>query len=560
MPTKSLLERLRKLRDTLEGAGRYQDLALALVSAANCDETILFAGGRWDHLDRCFLRGDRAERYVRIPLAESQVPFTRWFASFLRDYRLNHPRDIRLALAAGDRRGGKTFDTLFCVIAALIDVPVHRDGSAALGWAISRTFRERDELDQLIVNYLPRDWYHHQRAPEHRINFAHGSYLRNLSADDPEAMRQGRVDWLLYNEGQKMQPKAIVNGLYGTADRAGLTILACNPPSDPGQQWLSELKEAMDEDERFKRVSVFFPFDSKKNPFVDQPARRDVAMLADKILPDKTSADAEGIWRRWGDLAYPESSNLRLWRTLKNGGAVGSPPPGGLADITQLVTRRELGRPSPFVIGGDFQRQPEAAVVLRVLDSPDGPIYWFVHESQVKGDELALSASVIALARDLSTPQQAVDFPRDGVWIADCSGSFQGSERISGRTSFSLLEQHNWYVEAAELIRIPQKSEHPRNPLVGPRLNLMAELMKMGRIRVDPRCEILIAAFKQCQLRKTEYGKRVPKGRWAHITDAASYPIWRLEPKPTASRPPSRNSMKAVDFRGDSGFAGGGWY
>ena len=43
-------------------------------------------------------------------------------------------------------------------------------------------------------------------------------------------MRQGRVDLLLYNEPQQMQASAIVNGMFGTADRGGMTILAANPP------------------------------------------------------------------------------------------------------------------------------------------------------------------------------------------------------------------------------------------------------------------------------------------------------------------------------------------
>ena len=541
MPRLPVGERLRRAKDVLGGPGRYQDLALLLVRAKT-GETLLRAGGRWDRLERRFLETE-PETCARIKLEESQVEFTRWFASFLADYRAGCPRDVSLALVSGDRRGGKTFDTYFCQIAALIDVPSLSSGLPTIGWTISRTFRHRDELDQLIAAYIPKEFYTAQRAPEHRFTFAHGSILRNLSADDPDAMKQGRCDFLLYNEAQLMSPRAVKNGLYGTADAGGLCILAANPPSGPEGEWLRVLKEGIEEDREISPVARFFNFSSKDNTKIDQPARQRVVKIATRIDPEGAEADAEGIWKPWGDRAYPNWDG----RLLERGGLV-APPGYGLNDVTQIVTRRELGRPFPIVIGGDFQRQPEAAAILRVFDSPDGPIYWFVHESQVKGDELALSASVIALGRDLG-----VDFPRDGVWIADCSGSFQGSERIPGRTSFSLLEQHNWIVEAAEVIRIPEKSAHPRNPLVGPRLNLMAELMKARRIRVDPRCEILIQAFKECQLRKTEYGKRVPKGRWAHLTDAACYPVWRLESRPDArGRVPSKHSMKAVDLRRDS--------
>jgi len=546
MPRLLVGERLRRAKDALGGPGRYQDLALLLVRAKT-GETLLRAGGRWDRLDRCFT-SEEPETCARIKLEESQVEFTLWFATFLRDYREGFQRDVSLALVSGDRRGGKTFDTYFCQVAALIDVPTMHTGLPTIGWTISRTFRHREELDQLISAYIPTEFYTAQRAPEHRYTFAHGSVLRNLSADDPDAMKQGRCDFLLYNEAQLMSPRAIKNGLYGTADAGGLCVLAANPPSGPEGEWLRQLKEGIEEDPEFGLVARFFNFSSKDNSQIDQPARRRIVKIATRIDPEGAEADAEGIWKPWGDRAYPSWDG----RTLEREGLVGSPPERGMVDLTPVVTRREVGWSASVVIGGDFQRQPEAAALLRVLDAPDGPIYWFVQESQVKGDELALSASVMALGQGL-----AVDFPRDGVWIADCSGSFQGSERVPGRTSFSLLEQHGWIVEAAEVIRIPERSAHPRNPLVGARLNLMSELMKKRRIRVDPRCEILIQAFKECQLRLTEYGKRVPKGRWAHITDAACYPIWRLESKPDGrGRLPSKRAMTTVDFRS----APGGWY
>src|SRR4051812_13290821 len=147
MPSRSVTQRLRDLKGTLSGPERYLDLALIMVRAERPTETILNAGGRWDTVEQRFLPDDSdVERCCVIELAESQVPFTRWFAKELRDYRLGYPRDIRLALAAGDRRGGKTFDTFFCLLAALIDVPRMPDRTPAIGWAISRTFRERDEL------------------------------------------------------------------------------------------------------------------------------------------------------------------------------------------------------------------------------------------------------------------------------------------------------------------------------------------------------------------------------------------------------------------------------
>jgi hypothetical protein len=225
-------------------------------------------------------------------------------------------------------------------------------------------------------------------------------------------------------------------------------------------------------------------------------------------------------------MAYPAFNK----RPLDKGGLVGPIPEiGNLRDITCDVTERLFWRGCRMVIGGDFQRKPhQAAALLRIFDWPDGPgpIYWFCDEATIKGDEFQLSAAVIG--RGVT--------PDESVWIADCSGSYQGSDRIPGRTSYGMLEEHGWHVEPAETIKIPERSDHPRNPDVGARLTLMLRLMEQRRIRVDPRCEWLIEAFSKCLLRKTDYGKSVPKGRHAHVTDAACYPVWRLEPKPGEDR------------------------
>ncbi len=541
----SLDERQRTLESALVGADRYLDLALALVRDKD-SSTLLYAGGQWDRLEQCFTDVE-PERCVKIHLEESQVPFTLWFSTFLADYRDGFAREVSLALNAGDRRGGKTFDSYFCQIAALIDVPRLPSGMPTIGWTISRTYRERDELDQLVANYIPDRFYHHQKAPEHRYTFPHGSYLRNLSADDPNSLKQGRVDFLLYNEPQKMSPRAIRNGLYGTADAGGLCVLAANPPDGPEGDWLRDLKDGIDEDPAIKPITRFFNFSSKDNTKIDQPARKRVAAIARKIDPEMSEADSEGTWRRWGDLAYPAWNG----RPAERGGLVGLPPEVGGKDITSLVTKREFYAPFLHVIGGDFQRRPQAAAVMRIFENVPGVtgcVYWFVDECGVKGTEIELSTELMGSPHGYTTGSNE---ERGAVWVGDCSGSYQGAERVKGRTSYGLLESEGWKIFPAEVIKLPGKSDHPKNPAVAQRLGLLFRLMEARRIRVSPNCPWLIEAFAKCQLRKTETGTRVPKGRFAHITDAASYAVWRLEPKPRGknSGPPPKSSMHTIDNR-----------
>ena len=212
-------------------------------------------------------------------------------------------------------------------------------------------------------------------------------------------------------------------------------------------------------------------------------------------------------------------------------------PELGAVDITTQVTRRELGEPFWNVIGGDFQRRPQAAAVMKAYDVPGtGLVYWFVDECGVKGTEVELSTELMGAPHSYSTdPKDS----RGAIWIADCSGSWQGSERIQGRTSFGLLEAEGWRVHPAEIIKRHGKADHPKNPDVGQRLGLMMRLMEARRVRVAPECGWIISAFSKCQLRRTDTGRRVPVGKFAHVTDAASYACWRLEPKPQSpGRPP----------------------
>src|SRR5262249_14370230 len=117
----SLSRQLEELREATSADLRYVDLCLVL-RRARTKETLLWAGGRWDRLDRRFVEQE-PESGTIIDLVESQVPFTRWFDTWLRDYREGRDRDISLVLNEGGRRGGKSFGSLACLIAALIDVP-----------------------------------------------------------------------------------------------------------------------------------------------------------------------------------------------------------------------------------------------------------------------------------------------------------------------------------------------------------------------------------------------------------------------------------------------------
>ena len=197
---------------------------------------LLVAGGRWDRIERRYL-DEVPPRAKIIDLEESQVEFTRWFAQFLADLREGRPRDTSLALAAGDRRAGKTLNLLLATIALLLDVPAI-DGSATIGWAVSASYQERDEIDKAIAEFIPPSWYIARKAPQYSYTFLCGSTLKNVSADDPETLRRGRADAVFLNEGQKLPLAALVNAIFGTADKGGVALVASNPPRRQIGEWV----------------------------------------------------------------------------------------------------------------------------------------------------------------------------------------------------------------------------------------------------------------------------------------------------------------------------------
>lgn len=556
MAKPSLAQQLREVSEALEGPARYKDLALALVRDKT-GETLLWSGGVWDALEGRYLDERTPSLVATVALEESQVPFTRWLAEFVRDFREGYPRDISLALAAGDRRAGKTFAAYLGQIAAINDVPfLPHTGAPIIGWTISHTYRERAELNDLIASVLPSWFYRGGKAPDYRYEFAHappgrhGPHLRNLSADDPDALKQGRADLVLYNEPQKMQARAIVHGLYGTADQAGLTLLAANRPSehDSHAEWLYDLKEAIDDELRLQAQqhqreplgAVFFGFKSKDNTKIDQPARRRVARLAAIIDPAQAAADdddADAPWRKPGDRASVEFDKHRH---------VALVPELGARDCTQQVLERcGFWGEHDAAAGVDFQDKPHiASTVARFFGDPDAPLVQFVDEHIDKADErryLDGFFSRFGPLRGYSRSRLA--------WIGDASGSWQtGKHDGEGeRTSFSI-----WKDEGCEILP-PQDpvgdTGRARNPFVDDQLQLWNELLRTDRLRLDPkRCPWLIECAREAKTKRDNGRRRIVQNKYAHALAAALYLVWRVWSRSGEGRP-AANDVRIVQVR-----------
>jgi hypothetical protein len=520
---------LDELHQAVIARTRFLDMALVLRHRET-KEWILTAGGRWDTL-RNEYTDEEPEHFVFVDLADSQIEFTTWFATWLHAFKRGLPRDTSLALAGGDRRGGKTFDLLLCTIATCLEVP--KIGRSALTtWAISCNYQERDELDRTIYDFIPSEWFHHTKAPEFRYTFRCGSELRNVSADNPNTLKRGRVDVAFFNEAQKIQHKALVNGIYGTVDKGGLALLAANPPDRVVGEWVYELKQAID-DKELEGAAKFFGFDSKDNPFIDAEAKGRVGRIIGIIDPAAAKRDGEGLWLPVGERAY---ENFRKKaRPGPDGtilpGLVGEVPQIGFEDVTVEAIRkigygRSSGRVFDRVLSGDFQGRPHhVATGWRIYRrKTDGKyVYVLRHEYIAQGTELDLSDEIL---------DGGEYTPENSILVADASGEWQaGKNRRQSNPSWETLQSQRW-VCIPPREKIQPESKHAANPRVELSLQQMFVVMREGRFLIHPDCKWAIEAFEKCPVKREGARVIIPAtGGYSHITDTGRYLVWRFEPK-----------------------------
>lgn len=482
-------------------------------------EVLLAAGGVWDHRRHCYT-ADRP-RFTKVILVnESQVEFVKYFALVLEALREGRELTESLVLCVGDRRAGKTWITVICLCCFLLELP-RLNGSRSIGWVVSKSYQERDEIEKTVTDYLPRSWYTPRYAPEYRYILANGAVLKNLSAKDPDSLRRGRADVILYNEGQKMALAALENGIYGTADSGGIAMIAANPPRKKIGEWVLKLKEAYDE-ERIGGVR-FFPMSSKDNPSVSRPARERVGAIIRLLNPRGAAADDDGEFLPIGDKAYAEFDGRRHVRALPPLAEFGTEPaPGELVQVTPDLIRKKVFARFEYFGGMDFQGEPwNAAVILCAYGDRNRPTYHVIAEYLKNGWEDDLLDEI-----DLERFK-----PENLVWVGDASGSWQDAHHTNGRVSFDIVKARRWRIFPPR-VKKSDRGEHPRNPDVLDRVNLVNKLLHDERLLVDGEaCKHLAEALRECDWKNDK-----PRGKYAHVTDALGYALWWIEPEPQPAR------------------------
>jgi hypothetical protein len=474
--------------------------------------TLLHAGGVWDKADRCYLKRE-PDRARVIRLKESQVLAAQWLAWWLQERAEGRKRDIRSLFLLGDRGGGKTFLATVGTVTALLKFPSF-SGKPTLAWQVVASYKERRELEREIADCFPFEglWYTRKLAPEHEYRFVNGALLVTQSGDNPEALRQGTVDFLYLNEATKLVEDAYIAGIPRLKDHDGLCIATTNPPRSNRGRWVKKLYDTeLERKAAGEMFSVHFVrVESAGNDILSKDAADDVADQIRVLNPRAAAADIDGKMLAIDQPAYWEFNPVRNIRPLPD-----------LGDITREFLRQRTGRAYDYLGGMDFQGNPHmAAVLFKIYGTQDSPILWAV-------DDIILEQ---ATEEDLA--QEALEqgySPNNALWIGDASGQWQDGAHPRAckveRDSFKVIRSFGFHILPP--VRPKSSTHRPKNPPVEQRVKLTNKCLAGAQALADkdfaPR---LIEAWKECILRLGRYGRVVPLGYYSHLTDAAGYPIW----------------------------------
>ena len=522
---KALIERTRAR------VGQFTDMRVRWIAQKPngepnpAGEVMLDVGGKWDAfrkawcdepsemaLDVGFHRGqDKAARWV-----------AKWFAAKARGERLvtENGKGVYALLLDGGRRGGKT------------DLAVKSGVTYAVAakrkwvWLISETEKKTRELAEVVRGMLPSGWYEHLGSPHFTFTLRNGSVIWLRSAHDPASLKTGRCDFGVLNEAQLIAKEAYTIVRAATADNGGLTVMAANPPELPIGFWLETWREGL---VAGKVEAASFFLDARENPHVDH-----ASLLALKEEVDERTFAREilGIWLPRADVVF------HAWSDGPQGNV--RPLPRAARDVTREFLRKHLKRDFDAVLGVDLQKNPyPCAVGLQFFADPDDPngdpLVWFNDEIVCEGgDEEALASALIEAGYD----------PARTALIVDASGSWQAIDRKKNRyvPSFELLKRYGF----RHLFKPDEKFE--RNPPRLERVKCANTLFKNahGKRRVfsDPELVLLNKAIKLWENRN---GEPYRKSDYAHLGDAATYPLYRFFPRAAKKR---SGAPKAETFPG----------
>lgn len=465
---------------------------------------LLTVGGRWDRAEKKYAGAAATSKIFRLHPGQLEAAewFVKWRAARKRgELMYQGGKLVPTWMMYGGRRGGKTNLGLRALIEHAIDEP------GSIVWIAIPEFPDLPELQRDIEAQLPRAWYTWLGDPWFCWALPNGSKIYVKSSYDPQDLKEGRCDICLLNESQKHDKLAYANVLPGLADNGGLCILAMNPPQKASGEWVADLRERA----MAGRAGVaVYELDPRRNPHV---VGEQLDALADHMDERTFRMEVRGEFLPREDVVmYSFSPSLNV---------VAAPAPE--YDVTTKYTERVLGQPFPRVHGCDFQLTPHMAwVTLQLFGNVDEPDIWYTDCGLIEQ----------GVEDDMVDDMERHGYTGADPLVPDASGEWQDAERTKGRASLDVFRRRGW-----RKIYLPDAASK-KNPPWNERLALGNALFRSAagrrRLFVDPKCLPLIRALKLWENRNGVPNKR---SEYAHLVDAATYPLCRLFPRRAPNAP-----------------------
>jgi hypothetical protein len=535
MPATSRRQRLDRLQRTLLSGDRYVD---ALLVVQDHEGVELFrVGGCWDTYARRYVDRDVKPRIVQ--LQESQRASAVRFAAWLHASQTGDPKRRRLCMDAGNRGSGKTF-----LEAGVYTVAVALAFPREWQFIVNITAKQRRECLEHIRAVADPKWitFDSDDFRDLSTEFVTGAMVQWHSSRAASALRQAglRIRRVVINEAQDQPQDVLINGIAAIRNVGGEVGIATNPPRGESGDWVAALWTAIEAEEV---NGERFELDNKLNRAIDQEAVSDIADIIRAVDREAAEADADGIMRLSGPIAYPAFKAL----AREKGGHIGERPAIGWTDVTAELTAKAVGGKVgyDYVLGADWQKTPGVVgQVAKLYRDERGRVLLHVIDTiGVRGVEADFSQALIAAGY---VPKHGMP-GRSLLIIGDASGAKQNAEhKWSQPTSYTAMQADGWVV-------LPPmhhwRTRTPWNPLVKDSRAQMHLLFSEHQIIYAEACRVPAEGFASLveSTRRAKVGPRgglIEKGGFQHCPDGVRYLAWAFLPRP---QPPRTTSDTATD-------------
>lgn len=511
--------------------GRYEEAQAILA------QTPLTVGARWDRHDGEF--SGEAGSGVVVRFHPGQLTAVKWFSSWLdahAERRENpppynpdaehDPSAVYSALFAGGRRGGKSWIAVAFAVAYAIRFP------HAIIWLVSPSNERHAEIRRYIATFVAAEWLDNETAEGWEL--CNGSQLVLKSAfGSGDQLKEGKANFVVLNEGQKMAERAYVVSRGAIVDSSGLVLVCANPPVElKDQQWVSTFAA---DATAHRRASVYVHFNPLLNPHIDRGA-----LLSLEAEVDERTYQIEVL----GMFLTAKDAVAYNWVRLENE----APKPHDRFDVTsRFLEGIGEGEGILRVVGLDVQRFPYIG----------GPVYQFFGSVQYDRvlawivDEVVLDGGDEA---DFCAELTAKGFaPEQTLIVCDASGRYQHSRRRSadspapewrGKGSFDIIRGEGF------TRIVPPDRRQKRNPQIIDRARAFTSLIatKTGARRLFCDTDLAPRTAEAIRDWRTKHGTPSRTQTVAHLGDGASYPIVRFFPRRLRSGDKSTNPRDVNDL------------